>query len=740
MCCGHLVLRVLLKSNIHPPYFIDTDMLSDFFLLLAESEPDGLMALGGKFLLWTRVAFGIGLVIFVHELGHFVAAKTFGVKCEKFYVGFDPPMKIGPIKLPSTLGKFTYGETEYGIGIIPLGGYVKMLGQDDDPRKQKEEAERARLASNDNDLDEDEDQDEGDTAQVHDLSTELDPRSLPAKPVWQRMIIMSAGVFMNVITGAIFAAVAFQYGVPYTPAVIGGVTPGGPAWQAGIQPGGQVVSVDGMDDSQMHFREMRSAILHAGMETPDRPIPVTVSFASQQSEYELVTQSHPLQKRFRMIGITSPSSTTLGKKEHSIPQSAAYSVLTEADRGASIISYDGTPVDTDTAVPSTAFLDYLYTHPADSIKLGLRRTDGSEHTVELPPQKSNWIGIRTPVGPIVALVKGGPAESAGMQVGDVIESVTGVDSLDAESLLLALAGRQNVTLTVRRDEATETIEISPDSTPQTLPPTEGVGDRAAINAYGFAFEMPATVQAFSSGNLVAGESLKPTDLLKKITLLPSNEFPDQFKEKPLSALVEELEKGWEFNDTNTISGFMESIQILPEGTKFLVTAVRADSNVVVESTVKMVADDRFRFTRGLGLMPSESIQYASSFKEAAVLGVRECRRRLGEVFRFLKMAVRGQVSGDQVGGPIRIFQIAGSEAERGISAQLLFLTMLSMNLAVLNFLPIPILDGGHMVFLVWEAVMGRRVNEEVEMRLTLAGGLMLLALMVFVFFNDIINF
>jgi regulator of sigma E protease len=79
------------------------------------------------------------------------------------------------------------------------------------------------------------------------------------------------------------------------------------------------------------------------------------------------------------------------------------------------------------------------------------------------------------------------------------------------------------------------------------------------------------------------------------------------------------------------------------------------------------------------------------------------------------------------------------EAERGISPQLLFLTLLSMNLAILNFLPIPALDGGHMVFLIAEAIRGKRLNEELEMRLTLAGVLALLALMAFVFLNDIIN-
>ena len=66
------------------------------------------------------VALGLGMVIFVHELGHFVVAKLCGVRCDKFYLGFD----IGGYKLL----KFKKGETEYGIGILPLGGYVKMLG------------------------------------------------------------------------------------------------------------------------------------------------------------------------------------------------------------------------------------------------------------------------------------------------------------------------------------------------------------------------------------------------------------------------------------------------------------------------------------------------------------------------------------------------------------------------------------------------------------------------------------
>ena len=81
--------------------------------------------------------------------------------------------------------------------------------------------------------------------------------------------------------------------------------------------------------------------------------------------------------------------------------------------------------------------------------------------------------------------------------------------------------------------------------------------------------------------------------------------------------------------------------------------------------------------------------------------------------------------------------MAAHETKQGTSKQLLFLTMLSMNLAILNFLPIPALDGGHMVFLTAELIRGKRVDEELEMKLTALGVIALLALMAFVFANDI---
>ncbi|MCO8121931.1 site-2 protease family protein [Stieleria sp. TO1_6] len=715
-------------------------MLSDFFLLLAETEPDGLMALGGKFLLWTRVALGIGLVIFVHELGHFVAAKTFGVKCEKFYVGFDPPLKIGPIKLPSALGKFKYGETEYGIGIIPLGGYVKMLGQDDDPRQMKEEAQRARLAAGaPEDRDDDTDVDE-EPAAITDETAELDPRSLTAKPVWQRMIIMSAGVFMNVVTGILFAAIAFFHGVTYQPTLVGGVVPGGPAWQADVAPGGQVVEIAGLTDAKMRFRDMQSEVLHSGLEDSDQRLSVSLKYGDKQSNYKLPMMTAPGQKNLRLIGIGAAYDARLNKSEVAVPKSAAAEVFDDADKNAEIVSYDGQPIDLSSSVPSLALLDYMYRHPDKPIELVLRRSDKTEHTVSLPPQKSRWLGMRFSVGRCTALIQGGPAEAAGMKVGDVIESVAGLDDLSVASLLKRLSQGGALEITVDRDGQSETLTITPDDSLQTTDPLDSERRIAAFNDYGFAFKILPRVASFDSACLVDGDPIRPTDVLQTVTLLTDNEFPDEFKQEPLSRVIDGFAEPWKFGETKTSWGLMESLQTLPVGTRFKVLSERADSGKIIETTLQIQDDpDHLRFDRGMILAPITSVRVATSLGEAVALGVREGKNKLGEVLRFLKMLVRGKVSAKMVGGPIRIFQFAGYEAERGVSAQLLFLTMLSMNLAVLNFLPIPVLDGGHMVFLICEAIMGRRVNEELEMRLTLAGGIMLLALMVFVFFNDLIN-
>jgi regulator of sigma E protease len=698
---------------------------SQFALLLAATDdPSFFTTLVAGTWLWTKVAIGIGLVIFVHELGHFLAAKTFGVKCEKFYIGFDVPIQIGPIKFPRTLGKFTYGETEYGIGIIPLGGYVKMLGQDDDPRKAEEEARRIR--------------EEGEDGEPE----RLDPRSYPAKTVWQRMIIISAGVVMNVITGVMFAAIAYFYGVPYTPSTIGGVAPGSAAWAAGVQPGGLVTSVANLpDDDEMHFRQMQMAILTEGMDTPDQPIDINVTYADGTRQFALTPQPHPLEPSVRMVGIHEALGSKLTRKLYAAPGTAAAKVLTDEDAGAEIVAWNGQAADPATQMPIAPLLNEIHGSPSKPIEMTLVRTDGQKHMVTLPPQREKDFGVRFKMGAISALIKDGPAEKAGMKVGDQIVSIGDEDGVDIYTALLrSWPAGESVDVTIVRgsgdDAETKTLSIMAQDALLTYSPLSQLGETMASTPLGFAYMPTSTVSSVTAENnqLQVGDTVQEVrirfaDAEAKATL--ANTFGETF--------IERLDEGFEIGPAMPLGALMDTIQVLPVGTEVIVKATRPPDGSVIEATMAVQASDRNWYDRGLHLADIEVIQVADSLGSAVALGVREGVRGLDNVRRFLRMLVTGKVKAKFLGGPVRIAQMASYEAERGISAQLLFLTMLSMNLAILNFLPIPALDGGHMMFLLAEAVRGKRLNEELEMRLTFAGVLALLALMIFVFANDILH-
>ncbi|MCC7087133.1 MAG: site-2 protease family protein [Pirellulales bacterium] len=212
------------------------------------------------------VAAGLGFVIFVHELGHFLVAKACGVKCEKFYLGFD----IYGLKL----AKFQWGETEYGIGILPLGGYVKMLGQDDNPSRMAEEARRSKLpaehatgaeansmpatSSPTADIAPTVTDSELPAESASDPGATYDPRSYMAQSVPKRMAIISAGVIMNVIFAFLMASLAYGLGVRETPCTIGAVTAGGAAWKANLQPGDEIIRIGSLDHPR--YRDLKTRV------------------------------------------------------------------------------------------------------------------------------------------------------------------------------------------------------------------------------------------------------------------------------------------------------------------------------------------------------------------------------------------------------------------------------------------------------------------------------------------------
>ncbi|MEK0424091.1 MAG: hypothetical protein RJB11_182, partial [Planctomycetota bacterium] len=143
--------------------------------------------------------------------------------------------------------------------------------------------------------------------------------------------------------------------------------------------------------------------------------------------------------------------------------------------------------------------------------------------------------------------------------------------------------------------------------------------------------------------------------------------------------------------------------------------------------------------RRIALSPYRQKYFAKSVAASLQKGVQEIRRGIGDVLEFLGLIATGKAF-NYIGGPATIAVQATSAASEGVSTLLMFLTLLSANLAVVNFLPIPALDGGHMVFLAAEAITGKPVNEDLQVKLTIGGIVALLCLMVLAFRNDFLFF
>jgi len=127
------------------------------------------------------------------------------------------------------------------------------------------------------------------------------------------------------------------------------------------------------------------------------------------------------------------------------------------------------------------------------------------------------------------------------------------------------------------------------------------------------------------------------------------------------------------------------------------------------------------------------------FGAALSIGVRQTGLQIVSVVTQVKRLVTGQASARELGGPISIAQMSGQAARLGFDWFLQFLAFFSVSLAVLNLLPIPVLDGGHAMFLIAEAIRRRPLSPQLRLRLTQVGMLVVLAIMVIALSNDVLR-
>ncbi len=697
-----------------------------------------LSAVFTKLLNILSVVLGLGLVIFFHELGHFAVAKWCNVHVERFSIG------IGPI-----LWSRQKGETEYALSALPFGGYVKMLGQDDMDPNQMTSSE---IAEN--------------------------PRSYSAKSVPQRMAIISAGVIMNVITGFLFFSTCYFFGVYEPSPVVGSVIPGFPAWQAGIRPGDRITAING--EAIRSFSDLQEAVI---LSSGDVALEGMHDDGTSFSEVLTPLKSSPGRSVGIRPGATTAIADTIEKPElisdAGLPLEKASEEFLPGDK---IIALRPSPLATETPADAAAAvaekpgdavrpmlfseLRYVTARDADreliyTVERHDKDAEGKKSKtakmveITVPPSEIRSIGLWMAMGPIKAIQKNSIAEKAGLKVGDLILSVDdkepgkNIDPLELPVYFGKQAGKP-VKVVVKRatsegDDKVE-LEVIPGDSPGWLDSPDFKASPLSINAIGIGYQVQLRIARVLPGS--EAEKLgvfKPDMKITRVDLIaadPEKAVPDAFgdamspRQLDLSTMAPK-EPGT-LEDVNWAWAFAE-IQRVPNRQIRIYFEDGKNTGSEVLKTYES-ATGWYRWFRGFNgsiWQDDRELQKGDSLGDALALGIRRTKKTAVSIYMTLRSLTQGNVSADSLSGPLGIAKIGYMVAERGLIDLLMFLGFLSINLAILNFLPIPILDGGHMVFLLWEGITRRKPSSRVIGWAHGVGLLFIISLFLFVMYVDI---
>lgn len=560
----------------------------------------------------------LGVLVFVHELGHFLAAKACGIYCDRFSLGM-PPRVWG----------FKWGETDYCIGALPIGGYVKMAGQEDAPRTDEErEKEYGHLPPD---------------------------RFYNNKPVWQRTIVIAAGPFMNLVLGVfLYGLVAFWGAeVPESKVDnrIGAVEPGSPAAEAPLYriPEGEyatTVRTDGEPDAR-------------GWTTGDRLLSID------------------------------------GRKVASVIQDARIDAVLGG----------GTTMVAEIERTTADGEKVRYASPIQPKRIG----DDEHPSFGVAPYTTAEVG---------RVLRDMPAEAAGLQPGDVIVKADGrpVDAGTLTQLIEARAadeGSQDpVVLEVLRPRSNgeaETIELSIE--PKTVGRIPGVlfNPPLYVAKEDQRDERPRVVAVLDRSDSDVG--LKAKDIILEIDGRPAT-----------VARLEEVEKN---SPGKTISLKIERPAIM-YGLLRRGEVMTVDLPVNAVGAIGVQWEPRMVYHR----VPASEVP-----AEALRLGW----LALARTVQTVKMLVTGSdyVKATDLGGPVMIYQIMSDARRLGVNWLIEITAFISINLCVFNLLPLPVLDGGQLVFLGLEAIRRKPIDMRVLERVQQMGLVFIVLLILFITFNDI---
>ncbi|MBX3464116.1 MAG: RIP metalloprotease RseP [Planctomycetes bacterium] len=604
------------------------------------------MDLGSTFL----AALGIGLLIFLHELGHFLAARLAGVRVEVFSLGFGPRLFGAEL-----------GGTDFRVSLIPFGGYVMVAGQDPTDRRFPRQ------------------------------------ESLWSKTAGQRALFWSGGVLMNALFALVVFPLVFRAGVSFDAPVVGRVDYGSAAWEAGLQTGDRVRAIGGK--SLYSFDNLMVEVALAG----NRPTALeliapdgSVRVVEARPQFDPVAGLYDLGIRPAVDPAPPPIAVAA-------EGAAAGAGLRSGDRLRLLAgqpAWRGLPDDL---------------APGQPVEVVVERDDASLAVTVTPGASVEGLPPRLGVKPLLRRIRGlkpGHAliERLGLQRGDVLLAVDGrpfatgdlarfAGAATPTRWLVQRAGRivalEQSTTSEERASLADAIALAPDPDSVLIEPTP---------------EGPAAAAGLRAGDRIVRVDDAPIttwqDLVGSV---------EGAAGRPLRLGVQRL----------PADAAEDALAGPGEATLELVVAPRP----------LPVPDLGFDYR----LAHLQHEVKAGSVGEAVRLGVVCSLDLVKQLYVTLKRLLTGDVAAKNLGGIIRISQVSYHAAQRGTSWFWYFLALLSVNLAFVNLLPVPVLDGGHLLFLLIEKVKGSPVSTRVLGYSQVVGLVFVLLLVLFVTYNDILR-
>lgn len=702
------------------------------------------------------VLLGFGLIVFLHELGHFLAARWAGIRVLAFAVGFGPALfswrkgmgfqagsseaKYLELVKAEAAGATTvkgqrathhrYSPTEYRFNILPLGGYVKMLGQDD----------------------------------INPLAISDAPDSYQNCRPWKRMVVISAGVITNVITAAALFILVFMVGLKVEPPKVGGVTPGTPAATAvatnagaagvtepGLRPGDELITVD--DRSPHSFNdlvlgtamaerghELALAVRRPGVATPLlfslKPTPdaqtglLSIGVEPSRSCKVMEAKSpedreafETLMKHARYDGLEPGMQLVSVGDDNDNPDG---NVLEEAIRRSG-----GKPVTAEfkgegktvriTITPRPQMMMDFSPRPGGAVV-------GVEHILGLTPVMT----VAEPPAP----TKDDQAKKVGLEYGDIFERVGDTEFPDASQGMAEIKshrGEKVDMVVLRRGPDGVLHEVSLPAVPVS---SKGQVGFFMGSKYGEGLVVatpPVLRHPGAKDNFTPPAARVIVSPGIKIVSVGGTPVPDMATLR--AALLAA---------TNDASGHHADAAITLAIQRPLSGSLWA--NAPVETVVWNLTADEVATLHALSWtgpeipIPFDSeqiVRVAKNPVEAVQMGLAETRRVMLTTYITFARLAQGTVKVEHLKGPVGIAHLGTLVAERGFIWLLFFMALISINLAVINFLPLPIVDGGQFLFLVYEQIRGKPVPPGFQNVVTMAGLVLIGCVFLIVTYNDI---